>query len=75
MWGPHKGWLHCDRALPVGTRVFLECPAFYERRKGSSSIVCLHDGSWNQSPLSCAPICGTRDSTGSRIDNLVDRIQ
>ncbi|XP_014478926.1 PREDICTED: sortilin-related receptor-like [Dinoponera quadriceps] len=67
MWGPHKGWLPCDRALPVGTRVLLECPAFYERRKGSSSIVCLHDGTWSQTPLSCAPICGTRDSTAAAL--------
>ncbi|XP_036143216.1 modular serine protease [Monomorium pharaonis] len=64
MWGPHKGWLPCNRPLPVGTRVFLECPAFYERRKGSSSVMCLHDGTWSQSFLSCTPVCGIRDSTG-----------
>lgn len=69
MWGSHKGWLPCDRALPVGTRVFLECPAFYERRKGSASVMCLHDGTWSQPFLNCIPICGIRDSTGSIIDN------
>lgn len=68
IWGPHEGWLPCDRALPVGTRVFLECPEFYERRKGSSSVMCLHDGTWSQSLLSCTPICGMRDSTGLIID-------
>ncbi|XP_011872939.1 PREDICTED: low-density lipoprotein receptor-related protein 1B-like isoform X1 [Vollenhovia emeryi] len=67
MWGPHKGWLPCDRALPVGTRVFLECPAFYERSKGSSSVMCLHDGTWSQSLLSCTPICGVRDSTAAAL--------
>ncbi|KYN08346.1 Limulus clotting factor C, partial [Cyphomyrmex costatus] len=67
MWGPHKGWLPCDRALPVGTRVFLECPAFYERHKGSSSVMCLHDGTWSQSLLSCTPICGMRDSTAAAL--------
>lgn len=67
MWGPHEGWLPCDRALPTGTRVFLECPAFYERHSGSSSIMCLHDGTWNQVPLSCTPVCGIRGSTGPAI--------
>jgi len=68
MWGPHEGWLPCDQALPVSTRVFLECPAFYERRRGSASAICLHDGTWSQPFLSCIPICGIRDSTGSAID-------
>ncbi|XP_067214919.1 clotting factor C-like isoform X2 [Linepithema humile] len=63
MWGPHKGWVPCNYTLLVGTRVFLECPVFYERRQGSSSVMCLHDGTWSQPPLSCAPICGTREST------------
>ncbi|XP_071564263.1 modular serine protease-like [Temnothorax nylanderi] len=67
MWGPHEGWLPCDRPLPVGTRVFLECPAFYERSKGSSSVMCLHDGTWSQSLLSCTPICGMRDSTAAAL--------
>ncbi|XP_070522387.1 modular serine protease-like [Cardiocondyla obscurior] len=67
MWGPHEGWLSCDRALPVGTRVFLECPTFYERRRGSSSVVCLHDGTWSQSLLSCVPICGRRDSAAAAL--------
>ncbi|EZA58008.1 hypothetical protein DMN91_006570 [Ooceraea biroi] len=67
MWGPHKGWLSCDRALPVGTRVFLECLDFYERQKGSSSIMCLHDGTWNQIPLSCTPTCGLRHSTAAAL--------
>ncbi|KAM0727255.1 Modular serine protease [Formica fusca] len=65
MWGSHKGWLPCDRALPVGTRVFLECPAFYERRKGSASVMCLHDGTWSQPLLNCIPICGIRDFTAA----------
>lgn len=75
MWGSHEGWLSCDQALPVGTRVFLECPAFYERRKGSASVMCLHDGTWSQPFLNCIPICGIRDSTGSAIGISEDLIK
>ncbi|TGZ55686.1 hypothetical protein DBV15_01391 [Temnothorax longispinosus] len=57
MWGPHEGWLPCDRPLPVGTRVFLECPAFYERSKGSSSVMCLYDGTAATINSVVGPVC------------------
>ncbi|KAK2584068.1 hypothetical protein KPH14_006515 [Odynerus spinipes] len=68
-WGPRKGWISCEGPLPVGTNVFFDCPAFYERLAGSTHIVCLPDGTWSQIPLSCKPVCGIRESSTTLIVN------
>ncbi|XP_043276632.1 modular serine protease-like [Venturia canescens] len=61
LWGAERGWIDCNGTISVGTRASLECPEFYERESGASSVICLHDGTWSQRPLRCRPICGIRD--------------
>ncbi|KAL2726982.1 modular serine protease-like isoform X1 [Vespula squamosa] len=68
-WGPRKGWISCENSVPIGTNAFIECPMFYERQAGSPRIVCLHDGTWSQAPLSCIPVCGIRKSSTRLIVN------
>ncbi|KAI4480244.1 hypothetical protein M0804_010242 [Polistes exclamans] len=68
-WGSHKGWVSCEKPMPIGTNAFFECPMFYERLTGSTRIICLHDGTWNQAALSCAPVCGIRESLTTLIVN------
>ncbi|XP_043667909.1 modular serine protease-like isoform X4 [Vespula pensylvanica] len=68
-WGPRKGWISCENSVPIGTNAFIECPMFYERQAGSTRIICLHDGTWSQAPLSCIPVCGIRKSSITLIVN------
>ncbi|XP_015117131.1 modular serine protease [Diachasma alloeum] len=63
LWGPRQGWISCNDSIPVGTKVILECPEFYERESGALHITCLHDGTWSQLPLRCRPVCGVRETS------------
>ena len=64
LWGERQGWIPCNDSIPIGTRVTLECPEFYERETGATHTTCLHNGNWSQVPLRCHPICGVRETSG-----------
>lgn len=54
-----KGWVPCDKPLPIGTVAQYECKPYYQpinaQHANNSFSVCQPDGTWSREHLKCEP--------------------
>lgn len=54
-----KGWIACDKPVPIGAIAHYECKPYYEpinsKQLNNNHSICQPDGTWSREYLKCQP--------------------
>lgn len=55
----HKGWLPCNKNVPIGTIAEYRCKPYYHPinyyHANNTYTICQPDGTWSREHLQCEP--------------------